>query len=116
MATAVPVPGTSNSEIDGLLSGVKWSGTFTYSFPDASADYRTPYHGNGEPNLSGFAPAPAQVLAAIDYAVELTLSYTNANIQYAGTNGADIMVAQSPASNPTAYAYSPSNVSSSGDI
>ena len=54
--------------------------------------------------------------AAINYAVGLILSYTNANIQYAGTDGADIMVAQSPAANPTSYAYYPSNVSSGGDI
>jgi serralysin len=116
MAAAVAVDGTNNSEIDGLLSGDKWSGTFTYSFPDGSADYRTPYQGNGEPTISGFAQAPSQVQAAINYAVGLTLSYTNANIQYAGTNGADIMVAQSPAANPTSYAYYPSNISSGGDI
>ncbi len=115
MTAAVAVDGTNNSEIDGLLSGYKWSGSFTYSFPDGSADYSTPYHGNGEPT-TGFAQAPSQVQAAINYAVELTLSYTNANIQYAGTNGADIMVAQSPTANPTSYAYSPSNVSSGGDI
>jgi serralysin len=114
MATAASVTGTNNSEIDGLLSGYKWSGSFTYSFPDASADYGTPY-GNGEPTMD-FAQVPSQVQAAINYAVGLTLSYTNANIQYAGTNGADIMVAQSPAANPTSYAYYPSNVSSGGDI
>ena len=39
MATAVYVSATNNAEIDGLLSGVKWSGTITYSFPDAPSDY-----------------------------------------------------------------------------
>ncbi|UFS88226.1 M10 family metallopeptidase C-terminal domain-containing protein [Bradyrhizobium daqingense] len=46
----------------------------------------------------------------------MILGYTNADIQYAGTNGADIMVAQSPAANPTAYAYYPGNYASGGDI
>ena len=36
MATAVSVSATNNSEIDGLLAGVKWSGTITYSFPNVS--------------------------------------------------------------------------------
>ncbi len=117
MATAVNVSATNNAEIDGLLSGAKWSGTITYSFPDATSDYANPYSGgNGEPTTSGFAPVPTQIQAAINYAIGLILSYTNADIQYAGTNGADIMIAQSPAASPTAYAYYPGNYASGGDI
>jgi serralysin len=67
MATAVTVIDTNNSEIDGLLFGVRWSGNITYSFPDASGDYRTPYYGDGEPTKSGFAQAPSQIQAAINY-------------------------------------------------
>ncbi|WP_448044773.1 FG-GAP-like repeat-containing protein [Bradyrhizobium liaoningense] len=117
MATSVNVSATNNSEIDGLLSGYKWSGTITYSFPDASGDYSNPYYGgSSEPTASGFASAPTQIPAAINYAIGLILGYTNADIQYAGTNGADIMIAQSPAANPTAYAYYPGNYASGGDI
>ena len=117
MATAVNVSATNNAEIDGLLSGAKWSGTITYSFPDATSDYANPYSGgNGEPTTSGFSAVPTQIQAAINYAIGLILSYTNADIQYAGTNGADIMVAQSPAANPTAYAYYPGNYASGGDV
>lgn len=117
MATAVSVSATNNTEIDGLLSGLKWSGTITYSFPDSPGDYSNPYSGgDGEPTRSGFASAPTQIQAAINYAIGLILSYTNANIQYAGTNGADIMIAQSPAANPTAYAYYPGNYAPGGDI
>ncbi|MCK1677122.1 M10 family metallopeptidase C-terminal domain-containing protein [Bradyrhizobium sp. 150] len=117
MATAVTVSATNNAEIDGLLSGYKWTGTITYSFPDAASDYANPYSGgHGEPTTSGFAPAPSQMQAAINYAIGLILGYTNANIQYAGTNGADIMVAQSPAANPTSYAYYPGNYAPGGDV
>ena len=106
MATSVYVSATNNAEIDGLLSGYKWSGAITYSFPDASSDYVNPYSGGySEPTTSGFASVPSQIQAAINYAIGLILGYTNADIQYAGTNGADIMIAQSPAANPTAYAY-----------
>lgn len=117
MATAVSVSATNNAEIDGLLSGVKWSGAITYSFPDAASDYAYPYSGgSSEPTTSGFASAPTQMQSAINYAIGLILSYTNANITYAGTNGADIMIAQSPAANPTSYAYYPGNYASGGDI
>ncbi|WP_256808960.1 M10 family metallopeptidase C-terminal domain-containing protein [Bradyrhizobium sp. Bra64] len=117
MATAVTTTRTNNADIDGLLSGIKWSGTITYSFPDASSDYANPYTGgSSEPTTSGFASAPTQMQAAINYAIGLILGYTNASIQYAGTNGADIMIAQSPAANPTSYAYYPGNYASGGDI
>ncbi|MGY4429485.1 Ca2+-binding RTX toxin-like protein [Bradyrhizobium sp. F1.13.1] len=117
MATAVNVSATNNSDIDGLLSGYKWSGTITYSFPDAASDYASPYSGgSSEPTTSGFASAPSQMQTAINYAIGLILGYTNANIQYAGTNGADIMVAQSPAANPTSYAYYPGNYAAGGDV
>jgi len=117
LATAVTVSATNNAEIDGLLSGAKWSGTITYSFPDSPSDYANPYSGgNSEPTTSGFASAPSQMQAAINYAIGLILGYTNANIQYAGTNGADIMVAQSPSANPTSYAYYPGNYAAGGDV
>ncbi|MGV7214012.1 M10 family metallopeptidase C-terminal domain-containing protein, partial [Bradyrhizobium sp. UFLA05-112] len=117
MATAVTIGATGNADIDGMLSGYKWTGTITYSFPDASGDYSNPYTGgNGEPTTSGFSQAPSQMQAAINYAIGLIQSYTNATIQYAGTNGADIMVAQSPAANPTSYAYYPNSYASGGDV
>ncbi|MGY8667169.1 M10 family metallopeptidase C-terminal domain-containing protein, partial [Bradyrhizobium sp. UFLA05-109] len=115
MATAVSVSATNNQDIDGMLAGVKWSGTITYSFPDSSSDYVSGY-GKGEPTASGFSQAPAQMQTAINYAIGLILSYTNATIQYAGTNGADIMIAQSSAANPTSYAYYPGNYAEGGDV
>lgn len=116
MATAVSVSATNNAEIDGLLSGVKWSGAITYSFPDAASDYVSSYSSDNEPTTSGFASAPAQMQAAINYAIGLILSYTNATITYAGTNSADVMIAQSPAANPTSYAYYPGNYAAGGDV
>jgi hypothetical protein len=117
LATSVSVTRTNNAEIDGLLGGTKWAGTVTYSFPDSSSDYPASYSTNREPT-TGFSQAPAAAQEAINYAVGLILSYTNASIQFAGTNGADIRVAQSSAANPTSYAYYPSNTVSGtgGDV
>ena len=108
---------TNNAEIDGLLGGTKWTGTVTYSFPDSPGDYVTSYSTNKEPT-TGFSQAPAAEQQAINYAVALILSYTNASVQFAGTNGADIRVAQSSAANPTSYAYYPSNsvTGTGGDV
>ena len=116
MATAVGVTQTNNPEIDGLLAGSKWSGTISYSFTDSPSDYAASYSGSGEPTTSGFSSAPAAMQQAINYAFSLIAGYTNASFQYAGTNGADIAIAQSPAANPTSYAYYPSNAPSGGDI
>ncbi|BBO11168.1 MULTISPECIES: M10 family metallopeptidase C-terminal domain-containing protein [Bradyrhizobium] len=117
MATTVLVSATNNAEIDGLLSGYKWTGTITYSFPDASSDYPNPYYGgSSEPTTSGFASAPSAMQSAINYAIGLILSYTNATIQYNGTGSADIMIAQSPSANPTSYAYYPGNYAAGGDV
>ena len=117
MATSVSISATNNAEIDGLLSGYKWTGTISYSFPDSPSDYSNPYSGgSSEPTSSGFASAPTQMQAAINYAIGLILGYTNATIQYNGTGSADIMIAQSPAANPTSYAYYPGNYASGGDI
>ena len=116
MATDVFVSANHNVEIDALLYGRKRTGSITYSFPGPPGDYPTSYGGSGEPTLSGFGQAPIQMQAAINYAVGPINGYTNTNIQYAGTDGADIMVAQSPASNPTSYAYHPSSYYPCGDV
>jgi serralysin len=116
LATSVTVSATNNADIDGLLSGTKWTGTITYSFPDVSSDYASPYSGgHSEPTTSGFASAPSQMQAAINYAIGLILGYTNASIQYVGTDGANIMIAQS--SKPgTSYAYYPGDYAAGGDV
>jgi hypothetical protein len=117
LATAASVTRTNNAEIDGLLGGTKWTGAITYSFPDSPTDYLPGYSTSNEPT-TGFSQAPAAEQAAINYAVGLILSYTNASIQYAGTNSANIQIARSSAANPTSYAYYPSNAAggAGGDV
>lgn len=116
MANAASVSATGNAEIDGLLSGVKWSGTISYSFPTSASLYPSPYSSSNEPSSPSFATAPVQMQTAINYAVALIQSYTNASITYNGSGSADIMVAQSSASNPTSKAYYPSSSAAGGDV
>jgi serralysin len=87
----------------------------SYSFPDSPSDYPANYYGNGEPNASGFSSAPAQTAYAVMYAIELIQGYTNASCQYAGANGSDIEIAQSPAAIRHHTPY-PANVSAGGDV
>src|ERR1700681_193039 len=108
MASVVNVSATGNAEIDGLLYGTKWSGPITYSFPASPSAYAAGY-GNGEPTAAGFAQTPAAMQQAVNDALASVMSFTNLIISYAGTNGADIRVAQSSAANPTSYAYYPFN-------
>jgi hypothetical protein len=115
LATSVSVTRTNNADIDGLLAGSKWTGVITYSFPDSSSDYITGYSSKNEPT-TGFSPIPAAEQAAINYAVGLIQSYTNASVVFAGTDTANIQVAQSSAANPTSFAYYPSNFATGGDV
>ncbi|CAN5524633.1 hypothetical protein BH10PSE7_BH10PSE7_02190 [soil metagenome] len=56
MATAVNQGAVGNAYIDGVLSGVKWSGSISFSFPDATSDYQA---GNPETS-SSFAQVTLQ--------------------------------------------------------
>jgi Ca2+-binding RTX toxin-like protein len=115
-ANMAGVGSTGNQDIDGILAGVRWTGTVTYSFPDSAQDYPANY-GYGEPTAPGFAQVSAAQQQAVHKIMGQLSSLTNVVIQYAGTNGADIRIAQSSEANPTAYAYYPnSTYSEGGDV
>ena len=128
-AGSTSVGPSGNQYIDGLLSKTKWSGnSLTYSFPDSPTDYAFPYD-SGEPTRAGFAQVSLAQMQAVRHFVEGIAggpgsiynpieSFTNLNFTElaVGSGGADIMLAQSPAANPTAYAYYPSNSANGGDV
>ncbi|MBR0832024.1 M10 family metallopeptidase [Bradyrhizobium manausense] len=113
MASVVSVAATGNQDIDGLLGGTAWSGLVTYSFPDSPSDFPADY-GYGETTDPYFSAIPAALQTAVSYAVALVMSYTNLVVQFAGTDGADIMVAQTSVVNPTSWAYLPDPVYAEG--
>ena len=108
MATAVSQAATGNPYIDGVLSGVKWSGTVTYSFPDSPSDYPGMGYGSGEP-FNDFKQVSARNRPPFTRSCSMIGNFTNLTISFAGTDGADIRLAHSDDANPTAYAYYPSN-------
>src|SRR5581483_5641064 len=69
----------------------------------------------GEPH-SNFSQIAAGTLAAVDAVMASLEALTNITINYAGTNGADVMLAKSSAANPTSYAYYPGNYAEGGDV
>jgi Ca2+-binding RTX toxin-like protein len=113
-AAPANIGATGGQDIDGLLSGMKWSGTLTYSFPDSSSDYPAGY-GYGEPLATGYAQVSAMQQQAVRTIMPQAAGFTNLTIQFAGTNGADIRIAQSAEANPTAYAYYPGS-NEGGDV
>ncbi|WP_051213302.1 M10 family metallopeptidase [Rubritepida flocculans] len=132
-ATSVSQGATGDAFIDGLLSGTRWSGTITFSFPQLASQYMSGY-GNGEP-LSGFAPLSLQGMEAtrailggftangttsvstygsVESLVSATISQTTGN----GLNASgDIRSAVSSLPS-TAWAYYPSNATrgEGGDV
>jgi serralysin len=125
-ATTLSVGRTGNQDIDGLLYGSRWSGQVTFSFPDSPSDYdRTTFEQN-----YGFAGATLAQVQAVRYALlggvphgggNAGLSgagvaqFTNLAIADAGSNGADIRIAQSSLPS-TSYAYYPSTSPAGGDV
>jgi serralysin len=112
-ANAVGIGATGDQDVDGLLSGYRWSGTLTYTFPDSASDYPSNY-GSGEPTASGFAQISAAQQNAVHKIMSQVESLTNLQIEHSTSNTADIRVAQSSAANPTAYAYYPNSYYSEG--
>ena len=49
MATSVNQGSVGDAYIDGLLIGTKWSGSFTFSFPQVTGDYQA---GNNEADVA----------------------------------------------------------------
>jgi Ca2+-binding RTX toxin-like protein len=115
-ANAVGIGATGDQNVDGLLSGYRWSGTLTYTFPDSASDYPSGY-GSGEPTAAGFAQVSASQQTAVHNIMSQVENLTNLQIDYSTSNTADIRIAQSSEANPTAYAYYPnSSYSEGGDV
>src|SRR4051812_18277567 len=99
-ATSTTVSATGIQDIDALLSGSRWSGPITYSFPDARSDYEAAY---SEPNASGFGSISFNQMQAARYILEGASPYaggprmsmtafeqfTLASIRDAGIEGGD---------------------------
>ncbi|WFU86316.1 M10 family metallopeptidase C-terminal domain-containing protein [Rhizobium sp. CC1099] len=112
---------TGTALIDGVLSGVIWSGPVTYSFPTSSSSYLySPEKDSGfaaisasQKNEALFALEKSYGTAANDgFSVE---GFTNLDVSEGGANTANIRLSQS--SMPlTAYAYYPGYADQAGDV
>ncbi|WP_306768074.1 DUF4214 domain-containing protein [Bradyrhizobium sp. MOS002] len=115
IAAGNAVAATGNPDVDGLLSGYKWTGTtVTYSFPSSASVYPTGY-GWSEPN-DGFSPLSVTEQNLVKAIMGQVSALTNLNLVYAGTGSGDIQLAHSSDANPTAYTYYPDGSIEGGDI
>jgi Ca2+-binding RTX toxin-like protein len=124
---------TGSSYIDGLISGTKWDGSITFSFPQFAQQYPSNY-ASGEPS-AGFSKLSLQSMEATrailtGIAENSTYGVTNygnlasivsVNIQQTSNNGlnADGVIRSAISNLPkTAYAYYPNDAISGngGDI
>jgi len=127
-APSTSVAASGDQGIDGLLSGVRWSGaSITYSDPDSVSDYQTGYP---TAPLNGFEQISAQIMEVVHYSLDSQIytqnagasgfsveAFTNLDISYAGSGAADGTIRVSRSSDPgTAYAYYPNNGSTGGDV
>lgn len=133
-ATAISQGATGNKYIDGLLSGTKWSGTITFSFPQLYTDYGPSYSTGEQYNsfrpltnqgqeatraiLGGFTSFGTSGVSTYGSLASLISTSVQQTTNF-GQNGlGDIRSAESRSANPTAYAYYPNNATSGvgGDV
>lgn len=107
MAGVTSVSRSRDQDIDGLLSGSRWTGALTYSFPASASLYGSGY-GDGEPS-NNFAALNAAQQAVVrqllgNYSAVANLTFTE--ITETQTTHADLRYARS--NDPsTAWAYYP---------
>ncbi|SHJ78427.1 serralysin [Roseomonas rosea] len=125
-AGVLNVAQTGNPYIDGLLYGTRWTGQLSFSFPDSTNDYepstREAYFNFSSVSfqqmqaaraiLTGSSAQPGGNASLIGAGVA---QFTNLTITDAGSDRADIRIAQSSLPS-TAYAYYPATATSAGDV
>ena len=94
MAKSIAQPASGLRNVDALLSGAKWSGTISFSFPDAPSDYSADVAYPKDGFLKALRPVNAQQQQAAMNAADLIASYTNAQFVNKGADTADIRIAQ----------------------
>ncbi|KQM97916.1 hypothetical protein ASE85_13670 [Sphingobium sp. Leaf26] len=133
-STTATVGATGDAKIDGILRGVKWSGSITYSDTDAASDYQSGYFSDSDGDSvsaqnEGFSQfTPQQLLAmhsALNAATYTQLAgaygfsiegFTNLTIDYSGAGSSTATIRGANSSDaPTAYAYYPANNVYGGD-
>lgn len=131
--SAITQTATGSSFIDGLLSGTKWAGTITFSFPQLAGQYPVGY---GSEPLNDFSALSGQGMEATRAILGGFTTNGMANVtiygslaglvlaniqQAAGNNGlnADGIIRSATSGDPsTAHAYYPNNATSGtgGDV
>jgi len=116
MAQSIAQPASGLRNVDALLSGSKWSGTISFSFPDAASDYSAAVAYPKDGFVKALRPVSALQQQAALNAVDLIASYTNAQFVNKGADTADIRIAQTAdTALGTGLAYVPnSDASGSG--
>ncbi len=124
---AVTVAKTGDSFIDGVLSGYAWKGSVTYAFPTSTANYA--YNGiyDSMEISDNFGRVSSKQVNAALFAMETSFGnsandgfsvegFTNLSFSRGSASTASLRFAQSDTPSPTAWAYYPGNLVSSGDI
>ncbi|MGX7707982.1 FG-GAP-like repeat-containing protein [Methylobacterium sp. Gmos1] len=132
---SVSVGASSDQRINGLLSGLRWNGTITYSNPDAASDYQAGYNSDSDGDgisaqNEGFSQLSAEEMLAAHFALDASIytqssaaggfsveGFTNLDINYAGPGSGVSTIRIANSSDPrTSYAYYPSSGVTGGDV
>jgi len=133
-ATTVAVAASGNQKIDGVLAGIRWSGSISYSDPDNANDYQAGYSSDQNSNgisaqNESFSQFSAQELLALHAALNADTftqlagasglsieGFTNIDISYGGTGvGTGTLRYANTSDAATSYAFYPNASIYGGD-
>ena len=133
-STTASVSASRDQRIDGQLSGIRWSGSITYSDPDSPSDYQAGYVSDQNRNgvsaqNEGFSQLNSQQMLAFHFALDQANygqpsgaggfsveGFTNLDISYAGRGSGTSTIRVANSSDPsTSYAFYPSTAVYGGD-
>jgi len=115
--TTTAVVATNNQDINGLLSGTRWSNVnLTFGFPTLASQYFNYVAGDEQDH--GFAPLNATMMTAARgiFAQYTAITGLTLTENAAAPGNATIRLAFSSDASPTAYAYYPSSGYWGGDV
>lgn len=134
MSVSTSVGATGNARIDGLLGGIRWLGSVSYSDPNSALDYGGSYWSDYDDDgwsaqRQGFSHLSASQLAAVRAALDAdgpgsraahagftVEGFTNLKVSYAGSgSGAGQIRYANSSDAASAYTYLPGETAQAGD-
>ncbi len=121
------ISATGNQNVDGLIYGIAWSDQITFSFPNSSGQYGTPYGSGAFSQPNSLSSVSNDMKDTARFILDKSFGnsanngfslegFTNMSVSQTSSNKANLRYAQSDAAGELAHAYFPTTHEAGGDL